>query len=210
MVSIGRRLVEARFDKGDHRGAISLLEDICYNLSRVWGSLDKTTLQMHTLLSELYTAEGRYAKAMGVHEEILWQEINGGGDDDDVSAIDVKVHLELLKRAYQRLGTWDKEPKIYHDLYDELMNVHKGQEPLQDIQPITKWSSKGADDKGVYVSTSAWTITESEAEQMHNNWLWRTSGVPVPGYADPKPSSRNGVKRHVSGLHVFTKDGCTG
>jgi hypothetical protein len=55
---------------GNRHAALHLAEDICYNLRRVWGPLDKTTLEMSSLLAEMYTAAGQHAKAMAVHEEV--------------------------------------------------------------------------------------------------------------------------------------------
>jgi hypothetical protein len=70
IVTIGRKLIECRFSMGDRHAALHLAEDICYNLRRVWGPLDKTTLEMSSLLAEMYTAVGQHAKAMAVHEEV--------------------------------------------------------------------------------------------------------------------------------------------
>jgi hypothetical protein len=58
---------------GNRHAALHLAEDICYNLRRVWGPLDKTALEMSSLLAEMYTAAGQYAKAMAVHEEVSTQ-----------------------------------------------------------------------------------------------------------------------------------------
>jgi hypothetical protein len=139
---------------------------------------------MHTLLSELYTADGDHAKAMAVHEEILWQVVNDTDDNDNdnttVSAQGIKLHLDLLKRTHQRLGGWDKEPKIYSDLFHDVTTAYKGQEPLQDVHPIGKWPTKGADEKGVFFSPSTWNILEEEEggpNHHHHSWLWRMSGV---------------------------------
>lgn len=153
---------------------------------------------MQKLLSELYTADGNHAKAMAVHEEILWQAVNDTDDDTDndrIPAQDIKIHLDYLKRTHQRLGGWDKEPKIYTDLFHDVTAAYKGQEPLLDVQPIGKWPTKGADEKGVFVSPSIWNIID-EAEVGgeesgwesggHRNSLWKKSGVCGFGYAGGK------------------------
>lgn len=201
IVHIGQRLVEVRFNRGDRDAAIHILEDICYNLRRVWGLLDKTTLQMFTLLSELYTAIGRYEKAMAMHEEILRYEVS---DDNDMSSVEdasrnARYHLELLKRAYQRLGKWDKPRDTYITLFDEVTSTFQGEELFRDVQPIMKWPSKGADDRGTFKPPTNWGfITSEDEKKQHQNWLKRVSSVQRYDTLTGK-----GGKRAPSGLHTY-------
>ena len=165
IVSIGRRLAQARFLAGDRPGAIRLCEDICYNLRRVKGSLDPETLKVSELLSQLYTEADRTREAMGVHEEILRLVIEG--DDDDDRTLDTmepqmaKHHLELLKRSYQRLGGWDKSPSTYKLLVEDLIKLYKGESAWQGVQGTDKWNTKGTPDSmGRLLPPKNWEFAE--------------------------------------------------
>lgn len=191
--------MEVRFTHGnDKLAAVHLWEDICYNVRRVWGPLDNTTLQMYTLLSELYTAVGQFEKAMSVHYEILRQEVS---DDNETSPEDAcshaSHHVDLLKRAYQRLGRLDKDQETYADLFKEMKTSFKGERYFDDLQPITKWSTKGADDKGIYKNPTSWQILAGEDERKHQNWLRRVSGVQRYDISTAKG------KRSTSDLHTY-------
>ena len=85
-VTIGRRLVECRYMMNESASALHLLEDICYNLRRVWGPLDRTTLSMEELRAAMYTSLGQHGRAMGVHEEILSVLVSDEIDMDQVTA----------------------------------------------------------------------------------------------------------------------------
>jgi hypothetical protein len=119
IISIGRRLVETQFTRGHQPEAIRLCENMCYNVRRVWGALDHTTLQMHNLLSAFYTTVGNYRRAMLVHEDLLRDTVSDKGEELSAhEAAQIAVQqLELLKRAHQHLGSWDKDPQNYIDLY---------------------------------------------------------------------------------------------
>lgn len=178
IVSLGRRLVEVQFARGHHASAIHLCEDMCYNLRRVWGALDATTLDMHVLLSEFYTSSEQYRKAMLLHEDVLRDTVSDKGEEinqAEAAAIVVR-HLELLKRAYQRLGGWDKDPQVYVDLYQQLAHVFGSEENWKNakIQGIEKWSPKGADAVGVWVRPKSFEWMESEGLRKHSNYLRRS------------------------------------
>ncbi|TGJ87334.1 hypothetical protein E0Z10_g1461 [Xylaria hypoxylon] len=59
-LTLGIRLVQARFQAGDHRilPAIQLAEDIVYNLRRTHGPRHRQTLAMYELLASIYTSTG--------------------------------------------------------------------------------------------------------------------------------------------------------
>ncbi|KAL2069847.1 hypothetical protein VTL71DRAFT_14526 [Oculimacula yallundae] len=180
VVSLGRRLVEVKFARGQHASAIHLCEDMCYNVRRVWGALDATTLDMHILLAELFTSSDQHAKAMRVHEDILRDAASDKGEEIDqaqAAAIAVR-HLDLLKRTYQRLGKWDKQPQSYLDLYQQLAHVFGSEENWKNarIQPIEKWSAKGADNLGVWTKPNTFEWVESEGKRKHVNYLRRSLG----------------------------------
>ena len=125
IIWIGRRLVEVRFTHSKQSSAIALLEDIVYNLRRVWGPLDRSTLEMSTLLSSLYTASSRPQDAMAVHEQCLRDLIINDDLDEPLPKDAAKIataHAELLKRAYQRNGGWrsGKEAGEYVELNRDL------------------------------------------------------------------------------------------
>ncbi|KUJ18660.1 uncharacterized protein LY89DRAFT_683570, partial [Mollisia scopiformis] len=178
IVSLGRRLVETEFARSHHASAIHLCEDMCYNLRRVWGALDATTLDMHILLSEFYTSSEQYRKAMQVHEDVLRDTVSDKGEEinqAEAAAIAVR-HLELLRRAYQRLGGWDKDPQVYVDLYQQLAHVFGSEENWKkaQIQGVEKWSTKGVDSVGVWVRPVSFEWMESEGMRKHANYLRRS------------------------------------
>ena len=150
VLSIGRNLVHAHYAAGHLSKAIELCDTICYNLRRSRGWLDADAIAMSKLLAELYTATHRYREAMGVHEEIL-REIDED-DDGEKAGLYVNGQLELLKRAYQRLGGWDKSEKTYRALFTRLKRFGLS------LQPIEQWSPKGADSMGMYVILKEWKL----------------------------------------------------
>lgn len=89
---------------------------------------------------------------MLVHEDVLRDTVSDKGDElplAEASQIAVQ-HLELLKRAYQRLGGWDKEPQVYVDLYQQVAHVFGSEEGWKKAPPVSveKWAPKGADSEG--------------------------------------------------------------
>jgi hypothetical protein len=170
IISIGRRLVQARFLAGHDREAIRLCEDICYNLRRSWGVLDPKTLEMLELMSQLYTYAGHYREAMAVHEEILRHVVEGDdGDDrtpDTMSSQMARKHFDLLKRSYLRLGGWDKSPSTYKDLVQGLISMeeYKGKPEWQGVQNTDKWTTKEqADALGTFVAPKEWEFVDPES-----------------------------------------------
>ncbi|MCJ1265779.1 hypothetical protein MMC22_005659 [Lobaria immixta] len=213
VIWIGQRLVEVRFSHVSRDNAIHLLEDICYNLRRVWGLLDKTTLLVDTLRSELYTTVGAHAKAMRVHEEILQQIAE---DDSDTGSVDdrselARFHLDLLRRAHQRLGGWEKDANVYVELYNELVEMFRDEKAWAEVQPIKKWPSKGSanDGHGVYKQPTNWeflNLDQSKREQKvhHHNWLKRHSSG-VQQRWDSEVKGHKSPTRARSGLYTFTE-----
>lgn len=170
IISIGRRYVQATYANRDHRSrAIRLCEDICYNLRRVWGSLDPKTLEMSELLSQLYTSMGHHREAMGVHENILRLVVEGDdGDDRTVDTMDskrVKMHVEWLKQCYLRLHGWDKSPAVYEDLVRAILHMeeHKHQPEWQGVQGVEHWDYKkeaASDSVGTFVVPREWEFED--------------------------------------------------
>ena len=153
IIEIGKRLIQAKYlahvESKEKRGiAIHLCEDICYNLRRVWGSLDPKTLELLELLSHLYIQEGHFREAMAVHEEILRLVVEG--DDGDDRTLDTMVpetarlHVDLLKASFHRLGKWDKSRGVYRDLITQLLEMkeYEHDPAFKDLQPFDKWNVK--------------------------------------------------------------------
>ncbi|KAJ5936055.1 hypothetical protein N7454_005353 [Penicillium verhagenii] len=115
-LSLARRFILARYLTGDSLKAVRLAEDIVYNCRRVNGPRHSSTLEMSTLLTQLYTgiaqryqtakggqsmANKYYKKAAGVHENLLrifvdptLAEIEGGLDNSfsmDGSAYELNI-----------------------------------------------------------------------------------------------------------------------
>jgi hypothetical protein len=169
IISIGNRLVQARLLDGNVKDAISLCKAICYNLSRVYGSLDPKALDMLELLSRIYTYVKHYKDAMGVHEEILRLVVDGDDDDDrtldTMKAPRARKHLDLLKHAYLRLKGWDKEASVYQVLVNQLINmpVYKNDPEFKGVQGTSKWSLKDTDTgMGKYVPEIRWEFMDSK------------------------------------------------
>lgn len=85
-LALGRRFIMARYLVGDTMAAVRLAEDVVYNCRRVHGVRHSSTLEMSTLLSQLYTgvaqkyqahkdgaelAKRYYKKSAAIHENIL-------------------------------------------------------------------------------------------------------------------------------------------
>jgi hypothetical protein len=184
VVWIGRRLIETRFcRKEKHDDAIHLCKDIRYNLTRVWGGLDRTTLEFTALLSELYTATNQHRKAMALHEDVLSQ--IAYGDDEGLSSCDSAAaavkHAELLKRTYQREGKWDKGLPIYQDLFTQLDRKFVKEKAWTEKAPkgIEKWQAKGVDQMGMWSRPSGFEFLveekKTEAPKKHQYVLRRAS-----------------------------------
>jgi hypothetical protein len=115
-LSLARRFILARYLVGDSLKAARLTEDIVYNCRRVNGPLHSSTLELSTLLTQLYTgiaqryqtakngqsmANKYYKKAAAVHENLLriyidpaLAEMEGGLDNSfshDGSAYELNI-----------------------------------------------------------------------------------------------------------------------
>ncbi len=175
IIEIGRRFVQARYlhaSKERRSEAIRLCGDICYNLRRVWGSLDPKTLEMSNLLSQLYTNMGHYREAQGVHENVLRLIVEGDdGDDstqDTINSKDARHQVELLKQSYLRLRGWDKSPEIYRDLIEDLkrMPEFKDRPEWKDVRPVGEWDPKepASETEGKFLppSPKSWFLVRPE------------------------------------------------
>ncbi|KAI9645500.1 hypothetical protein NHQ30_006240 [Ciborinia camelliae] len=156
--SIGCLLIETKFINNHVEEAINLAEDVAYNLIRVLGVLDPTTVKMKNLLSSLYTSWSRHTQAMNVHYTILRDITSDSGDEIPRNELCEAAisQIELLRRTYQRLGTggWDKDSKLYSDLFQQLNVKFEGEETWKsapsEIKNPAKWQAFGADDLGVW------------------------------------------------------------
>lgn len=70
VLSIGSMVVHASVADGQIRKAITLCEDILYNVRRVYGSLTTTALEWTKLLMSLYLYNNELAKADAVREAV--------------------------------------------------------------------------------------------------------------------------------------------
>lgn len=178
IISIGRRLVEARFSCGRTEQAIRLCSDLCYNIKRVWGSFDRIALELTELLSELYTASGNYRAAMALHETVLRQVIHEGRDISSAEAASTSArHAQLLKRSYQRLGGWDKEAQVYKDLYSEAHKRHGSEKSWshKSLEHVDKWQPTGADELGIWRPPVNYGFLITSDGKKHQNQLRKIS-----------------------------------
>lgn len=173
VVWIGRRLVETRFCRGNTQGAIHLCRDICYNLQHVWGHNDKTTLEMNKLLSSLYTASNDPHSAMELHETALSELLNDADAKNDPYASEAAAqHIQLLNRAQQRHGKWDKEPELYHNLISRVSE----QFGLKKNQLQSTERGVNGDEYGMWHRPGSFSL-DVEDQSQHQNHLRRTSGA---------------------------------
>jgi tetratricopeptide (TPR) repeat protein len=107
LLTLGRRLICARYLAGRPVKAIRLAEDIAYNMRRAHGPRAPVTIEAYELLAQLYTSTGvtyqtqdkktsglateYFKKAIGVHEDILrvivsehTSSADDASDDDDL------------------------------------------------------------------------------------------------------------------------------
>ncbi|KAI9641201.1 hypothetical protein NHQ30_010001 [Ciborinia camelliae] len=192
IVHIGRLLVETQFSRSHQEQAIILLEDMCYNIRRVWGPLDPTTLEMQNLLSAFYTSSPHpdLTKAMRIHEDILRSTVSDAGDElprDEVCDIAI-VQLELLKRVYWRKGSWDKDVSVYVDLWQqigqEFENEHAWKEAVKVLKGVDKWTVKKGekgekdDELGIWKRPGSFEfMTVDEGKRPHLNMLRKVSSI---------------------------------
>jgi len=144
-VSIGHRLCEVLFATGKRAEAIELCSDILYNVKRVWGAIDTTTVLSYNLLSAMYTAAGSYDKAMELHVELLRETLAPENEDELVSVASgvILQQLKLLKRSYQRLGRWIQNPEEYLKLWDGFEELFDPTDDLwKGIDHIKSWTPK--------------------------------------------------------------------
>ncbi|KAL4895741.1 hypothetical protein BDV59DRAFT_199726 [Aspergillus ambiguus] len=201
IVAIGRRLVEAQFscgkqEKTEH--AIRLCSDIHYNLRRVWGTFDRSALELTTLLSELYTATGHYGRAMAVHEELLRQVVSESGKESSSLSLAEGAtiacrHVELLKRSAQRLGGWDKEEHLYKQLLTALNERFEGEQAWRSVplEQLDEWVQSEADELGLWRAPASYGFLlgggkEQEKKPAHRNQLRKVSEtrlLTVKGFA---------------------------
>ena len=149
-----------------------------------------------------------------MHEEILQQIVSDENGDVTVEAAShtARLHLDLLKRAHQRLGGWDKNVSAYEDLYDELHEQFRDEKIWAEVQPLKKWPAKTTanDDFGVFKQPQSWEFLEPKTDaksqhQNHLNYLRRIGGLQRwdSGY---KSTGAIGLKRGTTtGLFPFAE-----
>lgn len=188
---------------GERSSALDLLEDICYNLRRVWGALDKTTLEMETLRAQLYTSLGQHTRAMGVHEDILAHMTSDELDMDQITSKEegelAVNHLQQLRLSFLRNGAkWpkDKDQFVYDDLYHIVSEQVADQETWKNskVEDVNKWSSAAKsfkdDGSGAWrgVPNGRWEFIAEDDKRKHINAMkrrsTRVSGVYTNGYSN--------------------------
>lgn len=219
IIEIGRRFVQARYlhaSKERRSEAIRLCDDICYNLRRVWGSLDPKTLEMSNLLSQLYTNMGHYREAQGVHENVLRLVTEGDdGDDSTQDTMDSKTALhqvELLKQSYLRLHGWDKSPEIYRDLINDLkqMPEYKSLPEWKNLRPVNEWNPKepASETEGKFKTPDTWYLVKPE--DFDEKGEIRETTAKRPGAHVKRVTSNWGMNFVHNLLHGSHEDGVDG
>ncbi|KAL8729508.1 MAG: hypothetical protein Q9166_004680 [cf. Caloplaca sp. 2 TL-2023] len=218
IIEVGRRFVQVRYlnaSKERRSEAIRLCEDICYNLRRVWGSLDPKTLEMSDLLSQLYTSMGHTREAQGVHENILRLVTEGDdGDDRTLDTIDSRTarhQVELLKQSFLRLRGWDKSPEIYTNLIRDLkaMPEYKARSEWADVKPANEWNPKEAASEtlGKFEAPSTWYLVKPEQVNEKGEIISPPSTTKRPGGSAKRVTSNWGLNSVHSLLHGSHENG---
>ncbi|KAI9768306.1 MAG: hypothetical protein M1840_004914 [Geoglossum simile] len=164
IVQIGRRLSDVYAAHGHKEEAIDLLEDMAYNLRRVFTMRDPQTLDCYNHLSAIYTLAGQYSKSMAIHGDIISEALaeDYNGTYADSTAKLIHEQLQLLKRSYQRLGKWDdRGEEFYCKMWDESVELFREDRPVWSKNDnIRKWAVKGAPaghkDLGCWHPPSEW------------------------------------------------------
>lgn len=226
MVAIGRRLVECRFAMGERSSALDLLEDICYNLRRVWGPLDKTTLEMEQLRSQMYTSLNQHTRAMGVHEDILAHLTSDELDMDQVTSkeeaeIAVKQFTQLRLAYLRNGGKWpkDKDQGVYDELYHIVSDQLKDQDIWKNAKfdDVNKWpgavKSFKDDGSGTWrgVSDGHWEFMADDGKYKHINAMRRRTTRIASGNFTSGSFSTNGstVKDNTNGTNGYVNGSTT-
>ena len=185
IISLGKRLIEVRFTAGHTEAAVHLCGDIIYNLRRVWGEMDATTLEFWTLLGQLHSTAGDFKAAQDVHEEVLRQTIAAVEDGDvtaDKGASIAVAHLDLLKTAYGGSSGWSRDVKTYSNLQGQLRNEF-GKESAWNKsanakQDVSKWTKEASSKSGaLWKKPTSWEFFHVDASGAHRNNLRKISGL---------------------------------
>ncbi|PPJ58058.1 hypothetical protein CBER1_03847 [Cercospora berteroae] len=186
LLLLGRRLICARYLAGRQIKALRLAEDIAYNLRRVNGVRNPTTLEAYGLLAELYTSIGQnyqketsdksaaglaadhFRKAIIVHEDILrWLQSDATGGDVDGDVDDDDSAAQILA-----------EHGIHHDgSGDHQANAGSGFSASQRGQ-LVKWHMRLL--KLAYQRLGSWP-REYKGYESLNAQLFRTFGDSLKG-----------------------------
>jgi hypothetical protein len=209
IIAIGKRFVQARVLGNLKPEAISLCEAICYNTRRVFGALDPKALELSELLSQVYTDAGHHQEAMRVHEEILCLVVEGDDFDDKtpdtVTPEMARLHLDLLKQTHLRLKGWDKQPKVYKDLVNQLLAMpeYKTHPAFQGAQSTDKWSLKDKlEPAGAFNTVINWEFVDPKCLDENGNLIAKSLSV--------SKNPRSGLKRITSNwgmdIHLLGED----
>lgn len=184
--------MEVRFTLPKRALAIELCQDICYNLQRVWGRFDPTTVEMFHLLSALYAAQGNHAKVMSLQQDLLKDLLTAYEEDGTVekprAAVIAVDEMRRLKRTFLRAGGWNKNHTEWKGLFDGLHEAFHGEGCWKASKTVNlgfqQWDASGAfkaDDMGIWRQPFDWEFLLTEegdatAFKHHNN-LRQTSGL---------------------------------
>ncbi|KAE8379000.1 hypothetical protein BDV26DRAFT_280639 [Aspergillus bertholletiae] len=189
IIMVGRRLVEARFSNGRTKQATQLCGGLCYNVKRVWGQFDRSTLELTNLLSALYTAEGDHVRAMGVHESILRQLMEDTTDITLSEAAEIaSKQTALLQRCYQRNGGWSKGSERYENMFTRL-NEKFAKEKKWTARNPQHWTVKEVDRLGVWEAPHDYGFLTAGKVAAHQNQLRKASEADLESFENRQQSS---------------------
>jgi hypothetical protein len=173
---IGRSLIQTLACLNRFNDATHMCYHIRYNLSYIRGALDKSTLEFTVLLSELYTAQHRYADAMNLHEDILTRLGEGQTAPGLDAPATAHTHTELLKISYKRHGKFDKSSQHYHVMFAALDEQLADEKAWKDKKPqLEKWTPgvKDGETFGCWRQPSKFEWRFEEEEESVGERKWR-------------------------------------
>ncbi|KAI9157950.1 hypothetical protein HJFPF1_05935 [Paramyrothecium foliicola] len=159
VLRIGTLLIHAQQSNRDNAGAVATAELLYYNVRRGRGRLDPETLSLSRLLSSLYVANGRNAKAIGVHESVL-KEIASACQEHESNrrdlAVETKLQLDCLKSAQLHSKSKGRPAGEIHALFDRVKTTTK-----LELPGFEQWieNTKGTQNVN-YITNTEWKFVK--------------------------------------------------
>lgn len=185
-----------KFARSHQPQAISLIEDICYNLRDVYGPLHALTVQCENLRARFLNSQGQYDNSSRIHADLIQETLRGRQHDDSITAL-ILEQSRLFKAAFALSGGWSENANRdqYLGLMNEAFDEYLGEnEHGQEVGRASTWQPvcglnkpdvigyelefgrqiepelDNAKDLGCWKAPDDWTLTEEgEMEDIENH-----------------------------------------